>query len=209
MEVVVDSKMFNHGSEGDGKGKGYAVDVRARKRALIALRQRGLAAVPLSGLASGMGTAASIAGNPDSTNVFIGATAPPDEGTLELPFIFSLYTMPSSPLHSSGLSAESPSRHLLRISLPTAQYRVSDVKDPLTGEMRTAPPKPAWLLVLEEEGGGAVVELVVRPANERVKKAVCINGKEVPILGEKESLTSLGREELLDDRTARMGVLSR
>ncbi len=126
------------------------------------------------------GAAPSIAGNPDSTNVFIGATTSRDEGTLELPFIFSLYTMPSSPLHSSGLSAESPSRHLLRISLPTAQYRVSDVKDPLTGEMRTAPPKPAWLLVLEEEGGGAVVELVVRPANERVKKAVCINGKEVP-----------------------------
>ena len=36
-----------------------------------------------------------------------------------------------------------------------------------------------------------------------------VNGKEVMVLGEKESLTSLGRDELLDDRVGKMGVLSR
>ena len=35
--------------------------------------------------------------------------------------------------------------------------------------MVTTPPKPAWILVLEEESSGDAVELVVRP-DERVKK---------------------------------------
>lgn len=222
MEVVVDSKMFKNEPDG-GKAKGYAVDVRARKRIQLALHKQGLDAVPLSELGSCLAPAvASSSPNfptstsmPASTNSST-TTAVDTDATVDLPFIYTLYTMPSSPLHSSGLSAESPSRHLLRLTLPTAQYRVSNVKDPLTGEMRSAPPKPQWLLEMEKEGGGIVVELVVHPAETAVSErgmesngSVLINGKEVPIIGEKESLTTLGREELLDDRTARMGVLSR
>jgi hypothetical protein len=224
MEVVVDSKMFRDDLDG-GKAKGYAVDVRARKRAQLALHKQGLDAIPLSDLGSGLAPATTISSSdlststsiPASTSSITTAVADADaDATVDLPLIYTLYTMPSSPLHSSGLSADSPSRHLLRLTLPTAQYRVSNVKDPLTGEMRSAPPKPAWLLEMEKEGGGIVIELVVHPAetalNERGKESngsVLINGKEVPIIGEKESLTTLGREELLDDRTARMGVLSR
>ena len=100
--------------------------------------------------------------------------------------------------------------------------------------MRSAPVKPGWMKVLEEEeDGGWVVDVVVRPAegkmtpveglgagetgkkdggktkDKKKKQSVLINGKEVVVVGEKESLTSLGREELLDDRVGRMGVLSR
>ncbi|KAF8972730.1 hypothetical protein BDZ97DRAFT_1782409 [Flammula alnicola] len=230
MEVVVDSKMFRCS---DARG-GYAVEVRVRKRARLALRQDGMDALPLSGLGSGVDSMAgsvltassstsSTLVTTDTTNTQLQATIASDvDVALDLPFIYTVHTMPSSPLHSSGLSAESPSRHLLRLTLPTAQYRVSSVKDPLTGEMRGAPPKPAWLEEMEKEGGGVVVEIVVRPlgagegeketkdkGKDGSKDGVWINGKEVPVIGEKESLTSLGREELLDDRTARMGVLSR
>lgn len=132
-----------------------------------------------------------------------------------LPFAYTIHTMPSSPLHSSGLNAESPTRHLLRLLLPTAQYQISTVRDPLTGETQSAPPKPGWYLELQE--GGAVIDVEIRP-NEKAngKKnekglplVVTIDGTEVVVVNEKESLTSLGREELLDDRVSKMAILSR
>lgn len=131
------------------------------------------------------------------------------DGDTVLPLAYTIYTVPSSPLHSSGLTTESPTRHLLRLTLPTAQYQISTVKDPLTGETQSAPPKPEWLVELQE--GGAVVDIEVRPADEgnKTKGSVRVDGKEVKVIGEKESLTNLGREELLDDRLAKMGVLSR
>ncbi|THU94911.1 hypothetical protein K435DRAFT_966661 [Dendrothele bispora CBS 962.96] len=143
-----------------------------------------------------------------------------------IPLGYSVYTMPSSPLHSSGLNSESPTRHLLRFTLPTAQYQISTVKDPLTGEMQHPPPKPVWLSELEE--GGILIKIEVRPGNVGKGKVIVKDGKgeedsakdgkvwnapkggwEVPVLNEKESLTSLGREELLDDRTSKMCILSR
>ncbi|KAJ2930041.1 hypothetical protein H1R20_g7047, partial [Candolleomyces eurysporus] len=171
-----------------------------------------------------------------------------------LPLAYSIHTMPASPMHSSSLITEGGAvRHLLRFSLPTAQYQVSSVKDPLTGELRTGPKKPLWLRVLEgldeeevkpqaDEDGidqeapegsdetaasklarlqGAVVEIEVLPLSKasddkdkeekkrkRIKK-VKVNDVEIPVVGEKESLTSLGREELLDDRIAKMSILLR
>jgi hypothetical protein len=61
--------------------------------------------------------------------------------------------------------------------------------------------------------GGAVVEVEVKPLDSGEGKgkqgSVRVDGKEVEVVGEKESLTSLGREELLDDRVSKMAVLSR
>ncbi|KAJ7065294.1 hypothetical protein C8F01DRAFT_1125065 [Mycena amicta] len=122
-----------------------------------------------------------------------------------LPLATTVHTMPSSPMHSSGLTADKPTRHLVRLTLPTAQYQISTVRDPLTDELRSAPPKPPWLLALEE--GGAVVEVEVQPGE--MSGAVLVDGKEVTVVNEKEALTTLGRDELLDDRISKMGVLSR
>jgi hypothetical protein len=63
------------------------------------------------------------------------------------------------------------------------------------------------------EEGGAVVQIEVKPLGIGEGKgkqgSVKVDGKEVEVIGEKESLTSLGREELLHDRISKMGVLSR
>ncbi|KAJ7089769.1 hypothetical protein B0H15DRAFT_1022009 [Mycena belliarum] len=123
-----------------------------------------------------------------------------------LPLATTVHTMPSSPLHSSGLRADAPTRHLIKLTLPTAQYQISTVRDPLTDEVRAAPPKPPWLLALEE--GGAVVEVEVRPGGKK-GAVVVVDGKDVAVVNEKEALTTLGRDELLDDRIMKMGVLSR
>lgn len=187
-----------------------------------------------------------------STETPVGATGEQTAVDAFLPLIYSLHTMPASPMHSSSLNAEAgAARHLLRMSIPTAQYQVSSVMDPLTGEIRTGPKKPTWLRVLEgldeEEGPeavpekpgeplpedldevptvashergrfhGALVEIEIRPLldgsdkdknKSRVKK-VEVNGIEVPVIGEKESLTNLGRDVLLDDRIGKMPILFR
>ncbi|KAJ6485778.1 hypothetical protein C8R45DRAFT_997848 [Mycena sanguinolenta] len=124
-----------------------------------------------------------------------------------LPLGTTIHTMPSSPLHSSGLTADAPTRHLVKLTLPTAQYQISTVKDPLTDEIRGAPPKPPWLLSLEE--GGAVVETEVRPGGKKGSAVVVVDGNDIAVVNEKEALTTLGRDELLDDRISKMGVLSR
>jgi len=135
-----------------------------------------------------------------------------------LPLVYTVYTLPSSPLHSSGLAVDHPPRHLLRLTLPTAHTQISTLLDPLTGETRAPPPKPQWLVDLSEKG--AVIEVEIRPATQLVAAGsgkrsrgddttVTIDGVVVKVEGEKESLTSLGREELQDDRVAWMAVLSR
>jgi hypothetical protein len=201
-EVVVDSKLYARPGE---DGLRYCVEVKARKRDKV---------ISLS-LPGSLGPIdATVKGNSkDSSEVSVSSTS----GEEDLPFVYTIHTMPSSPLHSSGLHAGSPSRHLLRVTLPTAQYRMMTVKeDPLTGETRNGRPRPAWMEQLEREGGGWVVDIEIKPSsggNGTSKKSqgmsVLVNGKEVIVLGEKESLTSLGRDELLDDRMGKMGVLSR
>jgi hypothetical protein len=133
----------------------------------------------------------------------------------DLPISSSVYTIPASPLHSSGLNADRPPRHLLRLTLPTAQYQVSTVKDPLTGEIRTAPPKPQWFNDLHEKGFVVQVEIKpLVPPTLGVKKGdggvvVKVGGTNVGVASEKESLTALGRDELQDDRVSRISVLQR
>ena len=131
-------------------------------------------------------------------------------GDSALPISTAVFTMPPSPLLSSGLNTDRPPCHLLRLTLPTAQYQTSTIQDPLTGEMRSAPPKPQWVVDLEDER--AVIDVEIRPAAaEKQGKldAVVVDGAVVAVLSEKESLTSLGREELLDGRTAKMDLLVR
>ncbi|KAF8141378.1 hypothetical protein EV363DRAFT_1391846 [Boletus edulis] len=140
-----------------------------------------------------------------------------------LPISTSVYTVPASPLHSSGLNADRPPRHLLRLMLPTAQYQISTVQDPLTGETRGALPKPQWYLDLQEKG--FIVHVDIRPlggAAENGKIAVNgtgaknygdvtvkVEGVIVGVANEKKSLTALGRDELQDDRASRMLLLQR
>ncbi|EKM50705.1 uncharacterized protein PHACADRAFT_213599 [Phanerochaete carnosa HHB-10118-sp] len=130
-----------------------------------------------------------------------------------LPISVAAFTMPPSPLLSSGLNTDRPPCHLLRLTLPTAQYQVSTIQDPLTGETRSAPPKPQWVLDLED--GRAVISVEVKPAAlpsaEKKDKldSITVDGKEVAVLSEKESLTSIGRDELLDGRTSKMDLLVR
>ena len=125
-----------------------------------------------------------------------------------LPLVITIYAMPSSPLHSSGLHEDRQPRHLLRFTLPTAQYHGSTLQDPLTGEIRTAPSKPQWLVNLQEKGG-AVVDVEIVPANRGSSSSVLAEGKTIEVVGEKEALTNLGREELLDNRASRSDTLVR
>ncbi|KAI9067930.1 hypothetical protein FKP32DRAFT_1588126 [Trametes sanguinea] len=153
---------------------------------------------------------------PPSTAVEPGSSSIPGEGESVLPISCAAYTLPPSPLHSAGLNVDRPPRQLLRFSLPTAQYQMSTIVDPLTGETRSAPPKPQWLLELEE--GRAIIDIRVRPAAAANGSApspsvnptsVAVNGTAVAVMSEKESLTALGREELLDTRAAKADVLAR
>ncbi|EIN06236.1 hypothetical protein PUNSTDRAFT_145533 [Punctularia strigosozonata HHB-11173 SS5] len=134
-----------------------------------------------------------------------------------LPVACGVYTLPPSGLHS----ADTPPRRLVRLTLPTAQYAVSTLEDPLTGETRTAPPKPKWLLDLEE-GKRAVLHVEIRPATasnptgsiskrsgSKEPARVLVDDAPISILDEKESLKALGRDELLDDGTGKAAVLSR
>lgn len=194
-EIVVDSKLY---------AEGYDVTLRSRMRAGSKVKNAGRGEyIPLKS------PPGQFVPPPPAGDTNTGDT----NGESVLPLIYTIHTMPSSPLHSSGLNeGEGATRHLLRLSLPTAQYQRSTVRDPLTGETRSAPPIPTWLMELRE--GGAIVDVEVRPRKDgKGKKSgvirVRVDGKDVSVVGEKESLTALGREELLDDKVSKMGVLSR
>ncbi|KAI0073061.1 hypothetical protein K474DRAFT_1667048 [Panus rudis PR-1116 ss-1] len=201
-EMIVDSKLYP---------EGYEVKVKSR------IEKCGEGEV--LGLPSSASTSSS-SSNAMGSSVGVGKT---ESGTDEiLPINYAIYTLPPTPHHSSGLNTDRPPRHLVRLTLPTAQYQVSTIQDPLTGETQQAPPKPQWLLDLEE-GGRAVLNVEVRPWNGRSTTGsvrgigmdaksdgkVKAGGKSVVVVGEKESLTSVGRDELLDTRMAKMDLLVR
>jgi hypothetical protein len=204
-EVVVDSKLYP---------EGYQVQLRSRPHDTNK---------PISLLyttATATATAATTALPATPVDGKVAVTAAAELEPTEVPFLpltHSVHTLPSSPLHSSGLAVDHPPRHLLRLILPTAQTQISTLLDPLTGETRAPPPKPQWMLDLCDKG--AVIEVEIRPAAQSVAvgsgktkgggATVTIDGVIAEVEGEKESLTSLGREELQDDRVAWMAVLSR
>jgi hypothetical protein len=117
-----------------------------------------------------------------------GTPAEREESTANLPLSHVVYVLPPSPLHSSSSSpsTELPTRHLLRITLPTAQYLLPAVDDPLTGQTRTAPPKPSWFCKLEEDDTAALVAVSIRPLAEdqhkKGRKVVRVDGNGVNIL---------------------------
>ena len=203
-EVVVDSKLYP---------EGYNVHLRSRPHDT----NKPISLLPTSATAAAATTTALPAATGDGKVAATAAELEPAEVPF-LPLTHTVHTLPSSPLHSSGLVVDHPPRHLLRLILPTAQTQISTLLDPLTGETRAPPPKPQWMLDLCEKG--AVIEVEIRPGTQSAavvsgKKTkgsdatVTIDGVLVEVEGEKESLTSLGREELQDDREAWMAVLSR
>ena len=122
----------------------------------------------------------------------------------DLPIACSAYVMPASQMHSSGLSAHASTRHLLRLTIPTSQYDFPSVTDPLTGETRSPPPRPAWLNELTENGALTLIEV-----SESDTGGFMVGTTELNVMKEKEALSTLGREELLSDKTARMAMLSK
>jgi len=166
----------------------------------------------------------SLAPSSNACSVGVDKSSVPTSNARTPPISTSIYTVPASPLHSSGLNADRPPRHLLRLMLPTAQYQISTVQDPLTGETRGALPKPQWYLDLQDKG--FIVQVDIRPlggAGEKGKTPVNGNGAKknggdvtarvggvvVEVASEKESLTAIGRDELQDDRVLRMLLLQR
>lgn len=143
--------------------------------------------------------------SPDNNGVQGG-----DPQAVVVPVTATVHVLPQSPLHSAGLQAERPPQHLVRLTIPTAQFHVSTIQDPLTGETRSAPPRPQWLLDLEEKG--AVWNVEVRPTSASGKRdgmIVLVNGADVTIASEKESLAHLGRDELQNNRISKMNMLVR
>lgn len=187
-EIVLDSKLYP---------KGYTVHVESR---LLGSRDNGK--VDLGNVFS-----------PESSSSASSlSTSMPDHAsssfTSALPISYTVYSLPPSPHHSSGDRA---TRHLIRLTLPTAQYQISTVEDPLTGEVRGAPTRPAWLVDMQEGGVGAVVGVEVRGCvvDSAARGAGKKGTKGVLVKNEKESLGALGRDELVDERVGMMPVLSR
>ena len=75
------------------------------------------------------------------------------------------------------------------------------------GEIMIYEIKPQWMLDFED--GRAVIDVEIRAASGDQKGKVTVDGNVVAVLSEKESLTSLGRDELLDGRTSKMDLLVR
>lgn len=116
-----------------------------------------------------------------------------------LPISYSIHVLSPSPLYTSSSGVETPVRHLLRLTLPTTQFEVPTVEDPLTGEVHSAPAKPQWYKDLESKDKQVLVRLEVKPLLSEKKKEgkriVLVNDVEVVVGGEKESVMSSAAEE--------------
>ncbi|KAI5123211.1 hypothetical protein M0805_003977 [Coniferiporia weirii] len=119
-----------------------------------------------------------------------------------LPLSHSVHILPPSPLYASSAGVETPVRHLLRLTLPTAQFEIPAVEDPLTGEIRSAPPKPQWYRDLEEKDRHALVRVSVQPLaadkQKKGKKVVLVDGAPVTVGGENEVLKGSANERTAD-----------
>ncbi|KAF8578800.1 hypothetical protein K439DRAFT_1395236 [Ramaria rubella] len=131
--------------------------------------------------------------------------SPISSASSDLPISCTCHVLPSTPLHSSGLNINSPPRHLLRFTLPTARYEVL-ADEPL---LIQPPARPKWLM--DFEANGSIVEIVVFPSaggGQKGKGLVVVDGSTMEITGEKESIRLL-RRELEDDRLSKMPILSK
>lgn len=135
-------------------------------------------------------------------------------GDTKLPIACAVFNLPPSQLYTTGAPSsdtQPTTRHLLRFTLPTSQYEVPTIVDPLTGETRSAPPKPAWLLHLSDDKY-AFFHIVIRPSpedrNAEGKKVVSVDGnvvnvaKEVPRISTEASYDYLEKVQSLDGSSA-------
>lgn len=153
----------------------------------------------------------------------------PRADTPVLPIITTVFTLPPSPLRPSDKTG---TRYLVRLTFPTARYEVPTIEDPLTGEMRAAPPNPQWLKDLRERG--AVLDVLIKPlvvgesfndATNRKRGSfgqdatkpdgsktepmkVLVEGALVEVVGEKRGVVMLGKA-LDDERISKMPWLAR
>ncbi|KAG9032644.1 hypothetical protein FRB95_001154 [Tulasnella sp. JGI-2019a] len=136
---------------------------------------------------------------------------PPPTG-MHFPLAAHIYTVPSSTL-LSAMSDKPTARHLLRLTLPTAQYSAFPILDPLTGETTMPPTKPSWLAGLERRG--VVVEIQISGVlgdivtTKGTPRKITFNGKDVAIFSERKSVSLLGRDVLEDDGALSIPLLSR
>ena len=107
-----------------------------------------------------------------------------------IPFVFTIHPIPAAPLASNSVSSPT-SRHLLRVTIPTAQFLKPDVEDPLSGTVTRPPLKPDWLLQLEHYGG--LLDTVIQPLDGD-KHVITVNGMKIKVSSDRLSLPSLGRE---------------
>jgi ribosomal protein L25 (general stress protein Ctc) len=111
-----------------------------------------------------------------------------DKGSL--PVSAAAYLLSASPLYTPG-SGDTPARHLLRLTLPTSQYEFPTVVDPLTGETRSAPPKPQWLKDLSGREKQAHIRVQVKQLlaehQKKGKKVVLVNGSVVNVGSERDA----------------------
>ncbi|KAH7326886.1 hypothetical protein B0J17DRAFT_710152 [Rhizoctonia solani] len=112
-----------------------------------------------------------------------------------LPLRTQIFTLPLSPLRASAAATTSPSRQLIRISLPSTPQIIPDVLDPLTGETRRGPDQPEWKQRLTNEH--AIVRVSIGPGT--IKDKIRADGNLVDVLSEKKSIVALGRAALEDD----------
>ncbi|KAG8919228.1 hypothetical protein FRC01_001406, partial [Tulasnella sp. 417] len=87
-----------------------------------------------------------------------------------IPFNAMVYTTPASPLLSMVNDKPAP-RHLLCITLPTAQFYGPGLLDPLTGENRPPPVKPSWVSDLESRGAVDLIPNLDSEGSENESKA--------------------------------------
>ncbi|KAG9019031.1 hypothetical protein FRB90_007203, partial [Tulasnella sp. 427] len=129
-----------------------------------------------------------------------------------IPFSATIYTTPASPLLSMVNDKPAP-RHLLCVTLPTAQYYAPAILDPLTGENRLPPPKPSWVSDLASRG--AVMELRIvgntdpSTSGKDTPPKMTFNGKEIAVISERKSVAAVGRDYLEDDSVSSLPYLKR
>lgn len=106
----------------------------------------------------------------------------------------------SNSLYRSSYSERSGSRYLVRLSLPTARFEGAPLEDPLTGQIRSPPPRPSWLLEIMEKGATMDISLLPSdvtassPTSQANGFKVTHNGQPVDIISERKALTMLGKD---------------
>jgi hypothetical protein len=117
-----------------------------------------------------------------------------------LPISTSLFALPTT-LFKDSHSETSGNRQLLRLSLPTARFETPAIEDPLTGQIRIAPPRPPWLVELMERS--AVVDIVIAALPDSPSSSeksprpyqVLVDGSQVEIVPERRSLAILAKSD--------------